>query len=134
MIWRYLNFFSLLSVGDLTGFSEPLTANWIMRRKPLARLIIYNGVNPRAQDSSAQDSMTNYLYFHTRDFSRFFTYCVKYETVSTNMYTSRVNSVLWIQRIKSVSRNRWSLSLWLKDPRPWCSWWVYPERSFSLPC
>ena len=29
-------------------------------------------VNSRAQDSLAQDSMTNDLYFHTRDFSRIF--------------------------------------------------------------
>ena len=45
----------------------------------------------------------------------------EYETVSLNMYMSRVNHVfLLVQRIKSISRNRWSLSPGLKDPGP-CS-------------
>ena len=102
----------------------------IVSSKMYIHISILFGVNSWAQDSLAQDSMTNDLCFYTRDFSRiFFTYCVKYEAVSTNMlYISCVNRVFWpsraIQCIKSVSRNRLSLSLRIKDPGPWSSQYI----------
>ena len=37
-----------------------------------SKLAVYIGVIARAQDSLAQESMTNDLYFRTRDFSRIF--------------------------------------------------------------
>ena len=66
-------------------------ANITMKRLSM----IQYGVNSRAQGSLAQDSMTNNLYFHFRDFSRIFvTYCVKYEAVSTNMLY--ISCVIWV--------------------------------------
>ena len=60
--------------------------------------------------------MTYDLYFHTTEFLRiFFTYCVKYETVSSNKYISRTYQPGYlasraVQRIKYVSTNCQSLS------------------------
>ena len=47
------------------------------------------GVNSRAHDSLDQYSMTNNLYFHTRDTSGSFLLIV-YEIVSSNMYIQGV--------------------------------------------
>jgi len=58
---------------------------------------IYLGVSSTAQDSLAQDLVTSDLYFYTRDFSRIFLRkWIKYETVSSSMYISRVNCVFWL--------------------------------------
>ena len=50
---------------------------------------------------------------------------IKYKTVSSNMYIYLLSTVYLasraVQRIKSASRSRWSLSLGLKDPGLWSS-------------
>ena len=52
------------------------------------------GVSSMAQDSAVQDSMTNDLFFHTRDFSRTFLRIVySMKQFLWNMHIYRVNCV-----------------------------------------
>ena len=66
---------------------------YVKNMRKFSSIDVKISVNSRAQDSSAQVSMTNDFYSHTKDFPRNILYCVKCETVSSNMYISCVNCV-----------------------------------------
>ena len=86
-------------------------------------------MNSKAQDFLTQESMTNDLYFHTREFSRIFLRIVSSLEQFFRICTYLVSAVFSgaFQRIKSGNRKRWSLSLGLNDPEPWS-----PQRILLL--